>query len=297
MAPEWVREFGRQLPDEVVQVWPDVGDRDAVEFVICWNFDVHQLATFPNLRGVLVAGAGVDHLQPLDVIPDVPIVRLVDPAVASDIANYCVHWIVHFHRSLDRYQMQQPARTWDRHPYRSAAETTVGIAGIGSIGRVIANRAASAGYRTIGWSRNKSQIDGVETFAGEDLPAFLSLCDMVVNVLPSTPETHELFDATTLAAMKDTAVLINVGRGETIDESALRAALDAGTLHHAVLDVQQHEPLPNDSPLWSQKRLTLTPHISGFTFPATAVGLMAANIARIRNGEDPFPTVDRTVGY
>jgi len=295
---QWMAELNRWFPHDQVERWPDVSDPDAVEYIVCWDFDVKEMAAFANLKAVLVAGAGVNHLRPFDAIPDVPIVRLVDPAVAGDIANYVMHWAIHFHRRMPAYATQQLQAEYTRHAYVGTAETTIGVLGLGAIGTVIATRAIANGYQAAGWSRSAKTIDGVTTYAGqEQFFDFLARCQIVVNVLPLTEATNRIFDAEAIAAMPDGAFMINVGRGDTVDHDALCDALTAGKLAGAALDVFVEEPLPPDSPLWNHPGLFVTPHISGFTYPQTAVALIAANIIRMKNGEDPYPIVDRATGY
>lgn len=295
---QWMAELNKWFPDEIVERWPDVADPDAVEYLVCWDLDVKEMAAFTNLKAILVAGAGINHLQPFEDIPNVPLVRLVDPAVAGDIANYAMHWAIHFHRHMPTYAQQQRAAEFIRHPYAGTGETTIGVLGLGAIGTVIAERAIANGYRAAGWSRSAKSVEGVDLYAGtEQLREFLGHCQIVVNVLPLTPATDQVIDADAIAAMPDGSFIINVGRGATIDDDALCDALTSGKLAGAALDVLREEPLPPDSPLWKHAGIFITPHISGFTYPETAVALMAANINRVMNGEDPFPVVDRTIGY
>lgn len=291
-------ELNKWFPDDTVERWPNVTNPDDVEYIVCWDLDVKEMAAFKNLKAILVAGAGVNHLRPLDAIPDVPIVRLVDPAVAGDIANYVMHWAIHFHRHMPAYTEQQQAATYIRHPYVGTAETTIGVLGVGTIGTVIANRALANGYKAAGWSRSAKTIAGVDMYAGdEQLHEFLGRSQIVVNVLPLTAATNRVFNEQAIGAMPDGSFMINVGRGGTVDDDALCAALASGKLAGAALDVLREEPLDPASPLWQHPGVYITPHISGFTYPETAVALIAANIIRMKNGDEPFPIVDRSVGY
>jgi glyoxylate/hydroxypyruvate reductase A len=253
-----------------------------VDYVVGWRLDAGRLGEVPNLRAILVTGAGYDHLD-LASFPAVPVVRLVDPAMADDIALYCLAWIVHFQRDFDRMRDAQRHRTWTTDLVdRFARDTTVGVLGTGAIGSVVAERCRQLGYATIGWSRSAYDRSLHDVLAGSDV---------VVNVLPLTPDTRRLVSGAQLAALDD-GVLINVGRGATIDTDALIEALD-GRLRAAVLDVFDHEPLPADSPLWSHPKVTLTPHVAGRTDPATAAPIIAANIRRVDAGDLPFPLVTR----
>lgn len=297
-AARWIAELQSHFPDDRIEQWPDVSDPSAVEFVVCWDFDLASTADFDHLRGVLVAGAGVSHLDLDALAPEVPVVRLIDPAVADDMATYALQWVLYFQKDMHRYASQQAERTYRRHVPRRTSEFTVGVLGMGNIGTVTADLLVASGFAVVGWSRTAKRIDGVEMFSGEDgLGEAMQRCDAVINVLPLTPSTHQCLDASALAQLRPGGFVINMGRAGTIDDDALFAALDAGTVGGAVLDVVRGEPLDADAPIWDQRGLIITPHISGFTHPDTAVALMADNIRRIRAGEAPYPVVDRSVGY
>lgn len=293
----WTTHLGTLLPEEEIRVWPDVGDRSEIDIVIMWDLPVEELATFPNLEAILVLGAGANHLRPVELLPDVPIVRLVDDTVAKDMGAYVLHWLLHHHRGFDRYLEQESEHNWDRHQYAAVEDHVVGICGMGNIGRHIANVIGPLGYTIRGWSRSGTPVDGIDVFDGDHLDEFLAGTNTLVNVLPMTQDTRRLLDADRLAQLPSGAVLINVGRGGTLDDDALIASLDSGHLRAAVLDVFRGEPIAADSPFWAHPKVRVTPHISGFTYPRSAATYLAANIGRIRRGEAPFPLFDRTRGY
>lgn len=297
-ADAWLAEFRSGLPDDEFRVWPDIGDPSEIEFVIAWNMPVSAFAEMTNLRGILVMGAGVSHLRPFDELPDVPIVRLVDTEVARDMAAYAVHWVIHFHRGFDAYAAAQRERTWERQAaYLPRSEFTVGVLGLGNIGRAVSDAATALGYRVVGWSRSGAAHGDIEVYSADELGEFLGQSHALVNVLPLTAATRRLLGAERLAQLPAGAVVINIGRGGTIDDEALFAALDTGHVHAAVLDAFRGEPLAPDSPMWDQPGIVVTPHISGSTFARSAARYIIANIARIRAGEEPFPVFDRKRGY
>ncbi len=292
----WVDAFHRALPHHEVTLWPDPVDPEAVEFFCVWKHDWEDLANYPNLRGLMLVSAGIDQVD-FNLVPDgVPVVRLVDPAMSQDIAEYCLHWVTHFSRSFDQYQRQQPNADWTIGPRNP--ETIVGILGFGAIGSVVADTIAGFGHDIITWSRSAKQTSFGQHFIGADeLHRFLDQCDVVINLLPASDATRHLLDADALAAL-GTGALINVGRGSTVDDGALLAALandgvddESSGLRGAVLDVFHTEPLPADSPLWNHPRVTVTPHIAGETNPYTAAEVIGANIQRIERGETPHNIV------
>ena len=235
-----------------------------------------------NLEAICMMGAGFDHLE-LDALPDVPIVRLVDPAMANDIALYVLSWAVHFQREFDRFSAHQTAATWrDNVAPVFQRDYTVGVFGSGAIGQVVLDTCAHHGFATLGWSRSNHD---------RPLDQFFTDCDLVVDLVPLSAATRGVIGAAELRALGD-GVLINVGRGATIDTDALLEALD-GQLRAAVLDVFEIEPLPADSPLWSHDKVTVTPHIAGRSDPVTAAPIIAASIAELRSGALPATTVSR----
>jgi glyoxylate/hydroxypyruvate reductase len=278
----WLDELARHLPDFDVRSSVDNIDLAAVTHVAMWRLPVEQLAAMANLEAICMMGAGFDHLE-LDALPDVPIVRLVDPAMANDIALYVLSWAVHFQREFDRFSAHQTAATWrDNVAPVFQRDYTVGVFGSGAIGQVVLDTCAHHGFATLGWSRSNHD---------RPLDQFFTDCDLVVDLVPLSAATRGVIGAAELRALGD-GVLINVGRGATIDTDALLEALD-GQLRAAVLDVFEIEPLPADSPLWSHDKVTVTPHIAGRSDPVTAAPIIAASIAELRSGALPATTVSR----
>lgn len=277
--PDRLREA---LPEaDVTSSRPDGPIIDA-DYLVGWRIDPERVWGMPSLRGAFVTGAGYDHLD-LDAFPDVPVVRLIDPGMADDIALYCVSWIVFYLRDFDRFEAAQRKRHWltaldDRFP----RHVTVGVLGAGAIGSVVVERCRQLGFTVIG--RSCSDQD-------RPLDRLFADCDVVVNVLPSTPDTRGIVDARLLAALGD-GVLINVGRGATVDTDALMVALD-GELRGAVLDVFETEPLPAGSPLWVHPKVRITPHVAGRSDPATAASIVAASIRCLAAGDRPEGTIAR----
>jgi glyoxylate/hydroxypyruvate reductase A len=170
--------------------------------------------------------------------------------------------------------------------------------GLGVLGGAVLERLAPFGFARLGWSRTPKQLAGIETFAGEaQLDAFLARCDVLVALLPSTPQTRGLLDARRLSLLPAGATLVNLGRGSLVDPGVLLAALDRGALRAAILDVTDPEPLPADHPFWHHPRVLLTPHVAGMTRPETAARVVIDAIRRHRRGEDPGHLVDRSRHY
>lgn len=292
----WTDALRQRFPDHAIvtsadQLVTDGVPAEDVEYVIGWKVKWSELGNYPNLKGVLLSSAGIDHLD-WDVIPDgLPVVRLIDPSMTKEIAAYAVHWVVHYTRFFDTYRTQQAAAAWEVEERERIK--TVGILGLGAIGSVVADRLSDFDYPVVSWSRSAKDTPYGRHYVGADeFVDFFEASDLVVNLLPLSDATRNIVNADALNAF-GSGVMINAGRGGTIDTDALLAALD-GEMHAAVLDVFETEPLPSDSPLWSHPKVTVTPHIAGETNPYTATEVISNNIDRIEAGEDPFPRVTRS---
>lgn len=208
-----------------------------------------------------------------------------------------LHILAHERQLAATWQVQAD-RLWQPMAYRGLGGRVMGICGLGSIGRHIAATGRHFGMRVVGYRRSSGDCDGVDqVYSGDQLHAFLAEPDYLVLALPQTAATHHLIDADALARLRPDATVINVGRGDAIDEAALANALQAGHLRHAVLDVFEHEPLPASSPLWRLPNVTLTPHNAARSFPADIVRLFLTNYERYCRGETLEHLVDFERGY
>ena len=293
---QWRNAISAQLPAEDVRFWPAVGDPTEIEYLIAWRISSEDLESFVNLEAILSLGAGTEQWQVPGI--DVPVVRLVDTEMSSEMAGYAIAWVLRHQRKFAETEVSQRASQWQMPEILQPDEYRVGVLGYGEIGSRIGRAFRDLGYQVNAWTRSGRDEEGVQHFAGLDqLQAFLGSSDAVISVLPSTTETIGLLNAERLAQFREGSVLVNIGRGSVLDEAALIEALDSGPLSAAVLDVTNPEPPVTDSPLWAHPAVTLTPHISGRTQVRSASKLIAANIARLRAGEQPFPLLDRSRGY
>lgn len=280
----------------------DDGQRAVATAVVLDGLDADQLARLPALEMVQTTWAGVEAV--LAVVPGhVHVVRMIDPQLGRTMAEAVLAWTLYLHRDMPRYLRQQRNGEWIEHGQVLARERRVGILGLGALGALAATTLSDQGFDVAGWSRSPKTIDGVASFHGDDgFDAVLERSDIVVNLLPHTPATAGLLDADAFGRLPDGASLINVGRGATVDDDALLAALDAASsprLDHAVLDVFHAEPLPEGHPFWNHPGVTVMPHIAANTTPASAASVAAANVvAYLADGSLPADAlVDRARGY
>ena len=300
-SEDWRRALTDALPDLEFRKFPEeTGDPAEVEFALVWRPKPGSLLAYPNLKTIFSLGAGVDHilLGGGDLPKDVPIVRLIDAALTSDMTQYVVHWALHFHRSFQIYRAAQAEARWSRLPYPAAAERRIGILGLGVLGSDTARALVTMGFDVAGWSRSPKAIDGVMSFHGAGrLMDFLARSDILICLLPLTPNTQGLLNGERLAALPRGAFVINPARGAHVVDADLLAALDSGQIDGAALDVFAREPLASDHPFWRHPKVIVTPHIASHTTPRSAAAQVAANIQRIRRGEQPENQVDPTRMY
>ncbi|KJC48943.1 glyoxylate/hydroxypyruvate reductase A [Bradyrhizobium sp. LTSP857] len=295
---EWARLFAERAPDLPFRLWPDLGDPLAVRYLVAWQPPDDIAVTFPNLELVFSVGAGVDQFDITKLPPHVPLVRMLEPGITERMVEYACMSALALHRDLVQFIAQQREQVWRELPVTHTGERRVGVMGLGLLGQAVLERLKSFGFPLLGWNRSPRSIEGVTCYAGADaLPDFLAQTDILVCLLPLTPETRGILNAGLFAHLPQGARLLNVGRGGHLVEADLIAALDSGVLSAAVLDVAEPEPLPAGHPFWSHPRILLTPHIASTTKPETAVDYVLDTIARHRRGEDLPGRVDRDRGY
>jgi glyoxylate/hydroxypyruvate reductase A len=283
-----------------LQIWE--GKSIGARYAIVWLPPAELFATEPELRAVVNLGAGVDALLGRGVVPtSVPIIRLVDAGMAPKIAEYVCFAIARITRGLERFAPPPHGlRDWNASRPRGDAPV-VGVLGLGAIGLPIVEAVMNFGYPVVGWSRSPRLERNIETFSGRaQFDAFLSRSEVLVNALPLTPQTENLLDRRAFAQMPRGAHVINVGRGGTIVDADLLAALDDGQLASATLDVFRVEPLPAEHPFWSHPKVTVTPHLSGPTPYGPAAEQIVAALTQLEHGvaaQDLPGYVDRGAGY
>jgi len=282
-----------------IRVWPEIGDRAAIDYALVWRPEPGFLASLPNLKLILSLGAGVDHLLGDPLLPrHLPIVRLVDPHMTDAMSEYVVLQVLRLHRRDLDYRAQQEAREWRELDQKNAAERRVGILGLGELGRDAAKKLKMLGFDVAGWSRSEKTLAGIESHAGAGgLPALLARSEILVCLLPLTAETEAILNARTLALLPKGAALVNAARGAHLVEADLLAALASEQISAAVLDVFNDEPLPAGHPFWHHPRVVVTPHVAAFTNPATAAPIILDNIRRFEAGHPLLNRVDPARGY
>jgi glyoxylate/hydroxypyruvate reductase len=300
----WVERFKRLLPDRDIVVLGENFDKSTIRYVATWGPKPGSLSGLPNLEAIFSLGAGVDHLMSYPDLPDVPIVRVAQDDLTHRMSEYMVLHCLMYLRDQRRFDEDQKAKRWkpDRAP-PIAGDVRVGIMGFGVLGQDSARKLKMMGFDVAGWSRKAKKVEGFEVYGGEEgLRPFLNRTDILIALMPLTPETEgmlnrSLFEKLARDGRLGGPILINAGRGKLQVEADILSCLDDGTLRAATLDVFETEPLPEDSPLWTHPRVTVTPHNSATSEPEATARYIAQQIRRHEAGEPFENVVDKQRGY
>jgi glyoxylate/hydroxypyruvate reductase A len=286
-----------------VALEPDGPADPSITYAVVWKQRPNLLSGLPNLRAIFSVGAGVDHIFADTTIPDVPIVKVVADNLTQHMTEYVVWRVIDHHRQGMLYRAQQKKKIWHDPPQRSAGDISVGIMGLGNLGRAAAAALLALGFKVNGWSRTEKAMTGVSTFAGDSgLIPFLNSTDILVVLLPLTPATQGMVNYGVLKELRKRnglggSVLINAGRGRLQKDADILRALDDGTLKEASLDVFEVEPLPKTSPLWAHPKVFVTPHVAATSDPAHLVPIMLSQMSAFERGEPLQNLVDRKERY
>lgn len=296
----WFSAFQVVAPELELRFWPNWEELSEIDYVLVWAPPTDLLVRCTNLKAIVSLGAGVEHLLAIkERLPQgVPIVRMADQGLKNCMVEYILqHVLFHHRRALD-YKAQQAERQWQALPPVLAKNRRIGFMGLGNMVRPAAELLKTMGFPVSAWVRRSRKIDGITLYAGcERFRTFLNHTDILVSLLPLTPETEKLLDKESFSCLPRGAAVINAGRGQTLVDSDLVEALDSGHLSGASLDVFEHEPLPSSSALWTHPRIVITPHNASPTVIEPVVEYVAKVISQLEAGMTPDNLADLSVGY
>ena len=293
---EWRQVLTNLMPELELCVWPELIEHAEFEIALVWKPPTGVLKQFPKLKLIQCLGMGVDALFADPQLPaNATIARLIDDNLIEQMSEYICWAVLHHHRLMDTYAAYQAASHWQPLPPPDTAKRRIGVLGLGTIGHDVAHKLQVLGFPVHGWSRTAKQSDigRLKCFAGEnELSAFLQISDVLICLLPLTPQTQGIINADLVGQLPQGAYLINVARGGHVVDADLLVALDNGHLAGATLDVVNQEPLPAEHPYWAHPKIHLTPHIAGLTTAASAAPQIVDNIRRVVAGETIRNQVD-----
>jgi len=294
----WLAGLRAALPQAEFRLWLS-GDDAPADYALAWSPPPEMLAGRTDLKAIFNLGAGVDKLLQQKTLPaNVPILRLEDAGMAVQMAEYATYAVLRYFRRFDTYEQQAQQREWRFLPANGKHDFTVGVMGLGAIGCRVAQSLRHFGFPVRGWSRNRKTLAGIHCFSGPDsLNDFLQDLRVLICVLPLTPETENLLDAKVFDNLAYGAYLVNIARGKHLVEADLLAALDAGQIAGAMLDVFREEPLLPDHPFWTHPRITITPHMAGETLRDDTIRQVVEKLRALERGEPVSGIVNRTTGY
>ncbi len=296
----YVDAFAKHAPHIRLAFPEAIEDPASVTFALAWDPDDTAFTPFPNLRLISSIAAGVNGILASASLPaDVPLMRIAGTAQGQMMAGFVTWHVLWHHRRFGDYLANQRRTHWERRPKRDARDVRVGLLGAGKMGGAVAQALLALGYDVGVYSRSGRNLpDGAEGFHGEEgLSQLAARSEILITLLPLTPETRGILNADLFARMPSGAALIHVGRGEHLIEADLLAALDSGQLSGASLDVFAVEPLPSTHAFWTHDKIVVTPHDACDSTPAQVAQEAATALAGLDVGERPASLVDRDAGY
>lgn len=301
-AQRWRDAVAAQLRDAQVDIWQADSTWQA-DYAVGWGPPPEFFTSQPRLRAFFTTGAGVEHVTSNPKLPpDLPLVRVEDAGMGPQMVDYCRYEILHWMQRRDEYAAHRAAGVWKQHAPSFRDEWSIGVFGLGVLGRQVAAAFAVDGFPVNAYARSAtsgepnvrvfSEAQGPDQFA-----AFMGATRVLVILAPLTAETQDKFDLETLRMLPPAAYVINIARGGLIVDAALLELLDSGHLAGAALDVFRQEPLPPAHRYWTHPKVRMTPHVAAITPLGPASTQIAEKIQRLARNQPVTGIIDRQRGY
>lgn len=293
----------KSLLGDSVPIWDvhQIPEYDMVSMIVAWKHPHGSISKnqFPNLKIVSSLGAGVEHLlEDKTIEKDIFVSRIVDPSLQFGMQQYAAWACFHILKDIPTYNFQQSQQKWQ--VLQEVTQSKIGVIGFGQLGKAIAQGLHSLGWQVAAYKKHPIQEKHpfpVQSSTELTLEEFVIDKKIILNVLPTTKNTKNIFGKTIFEAMAPNSGFINMGRGNQVMEKELLDALDNGPIQYAILDVFQTEPLPVEHPFWTHAKVTITPHVASITQPEKAAEVIATNYQRVMNNLSPKFLVNREKGY
>lgn len=278
---------------------PSAGQLARTEAMLAWGAPPGLLPRMPKLRWAQALTAGVEGWLALPDLPERLVLTCARGTHGESMPENILGALFHLAKPYAAIAEDQKRRRWTRRVAEPLNGKTLGVLGLGAIGREVARLAAALGMRVVGTRRGGEPLPGLEALPPERTDEVLARSDFVLLLLPATPETENFMDAGRLGRMRPGAWLLNFGRGQLVKDDDLAAAVRSGRIAGAVLDVFRQEPLPEDHPFWTTEGIMVLPHIGGLhpRRDEIVAELFADNLARFLDGRPLREAVDRRRGY
>ncbi|APD05663.1 glyoxylate reductase (NADP(+)) [Flavobacteriaceae bacterium UJ101] len=297
-SSKWIhllKSFNKNLD---LRIYPFDSDREEVDYALTWKPPLGALKNYPNLKAIASLRAGVDDLLKDPDLPKIPITRIIDPKVAQSMGYYLLGTIMNYFCHLTSYKERQEQKVWEQRPNIIADNLTVGIMGLGAIGKEVALKLNSIGLNVIGWAKSKKEISNINCFQGEkEFYSFLNQSNILICLLPLTKETKGILNKKTFQQLPKGAHIINVARGEHLEEDHLIEMLNNNHLSGATLDVFKQEPLDPSHPFWEHDKITITPHVSSLSNPNIVIPQVLKNYELLKQNKPLNNIISLEKGY
>lgn len=292
----WKQTFQEVDPSLKVEIYPDISDKDEVEAGVLWHHPMGALNEFPNLKWVSSLGAGVDHiLKDKSIAEGIRVTRILDQGIGNQIARMIVTMLADFEKNVFHYLEDKKNKTWN--PSLEVTKLKIGIMGMGEIGKKVADVLSMLGYSVSGLSFSGKAYKDINIYDITQLDSFLESNNTFVCLLPFTEQTKNLINKDFFDKIPEGSYIMNLARGQILNEDALIQAIASKRVRKAYLDVFETEPLPGEHPFWQVPEIIITPHISGITDVHTAVKQIVSNYHTFESSGNLQFEIDRIKGY
>ncbi|MDD0841006.1 glyoxylate/hydroxypyruvate reductase A [Curvibacter sp. HBC61] len=295
----WLAGLQAAWPEATLSVWQP--GAPPADYAVVWAPPQQFLDEQSGLKALFNIGAGVDALMQKRIAPGTLVVRLDDAGMSVQMAEFVTHAVIRHFRELDGYQADVAQGRWSYRKPRSRAACQVGVLGLGVLGERVARALQVFEFPVRGFSRSPKQIEGVACYSGAmdgaGLHDFLAGLQVLICLLPLTPETENILNRDNLSRLARGAHVINVARGAHLVEADLLDLLASGQLSGATLDVFRTEPLPAGHPFWQHPQITVTPHTSARTLREESIAQIVGKMRALQRGEPIAGVVDPVRGY
>ncbi len=295
----WKKTIKQYFKNEEIISIKDYKKFHDVNSAIIWNLPDQILPKLKNLKIIFSMGAGVDHILKLkNYNKNIPIIRIKDAIMGERIANYSLAQLLNYQLNFKIFQNSQNINYWsgERMPVDNK-NITVGILGLGFLGNYIARLLNKLDYNVIGYKKSQKNFKNIKVYTGKNIISFIKNSDVIISILPSTPHTYNMIDKNFLMMMKKNSCLINIGRGDTIEEKDLLNHLKKNKNFFAYLDVFKNEPLKSSSQFWKLPNVTITPHVAGVTAIESSVKYMYSIHKKFKKNKKVKSDVNLSNGY
>lgn len=294
-ASLWIDELKNLLPNATINYY-SAQSMKVADYFICNNPPAQLLNTAHKIKGVFLLSAGFDYYSALKktqeckLLDKAPCYRLEDAGMSEQMMDYVTYTVLKFFRGFDQYDIH---KTWTPLTPRSKTDFKIGIMGTGELGSKVATRLNALGFIINIWNRSEKPLLNVTQFIGDsEFDNFLNNTHLLINLLPLNNQTQGILNKYLFEKLAKPAYLVNLARGAHVVENDLIEALQSGVLSGAQIDVTKIEPLPDESPLFSQQNCFITPHVAAETLLKESCEQISKKIKQLEHNKTITGRID-----